>query len=526
MFPRNWLAGIEGWGQDPDAAMAQAAREKKDLLLVFYGSDWCPWSMKLGAEILSTPDFRRDAEARFVPVLVDFPQLKPGQDKLQDRLRNRRLARAYRVTGFPTLVLADARGRPYAYEGYVPSPPEQYAWRLEGRQTDRQERDRLLDDAGDADTPTRLEAAREALAFLRSRRLLASYVRQLQVWEGQARRLDPGNARGQAEVFFEALWREQAAALDPAAPGATEEVRKAVDHLEAWERGGPFRDADRAAALHLDAALLWGGVRDYTAALGEVRRARGYKAGPRMQGPLAAAGSDLGLFGGSGCAVSADGLVLTSDQFLFDQEPVFVRWPGSAELVKATVQALDRPLGLALLRAEPPAGVQVKPLPWAKQRVPRQGEMVAAAGYPAGEIIDPSVKLTRGVVFPPAGTWGRTGLDVQINPGNTGGPLLDHAGNALGLVLAWPPANDPAASGQAVIVPGGDVAAFLQAQRVELPPAAADGAKDGWKAVGSRAAASVVWVVKTFPPHPLGSAPPGSGAGTASPAAASPAGRH
>ena len=36
------FAGGEGWTHDLPAAKATAAKDKKDLLLDFTGSDWCP----------------------------------------------------------------------------------------------------------------------------------------------------------------------------------------------------------------------------------------------------------------------------------------------------------------------------------------------------------------------------------------------------------------------------------------------------------------------------------------------------
>ena len=41
-------AGGEGWTSDFEAAKAQAAKEGKDLLIDFTGSDWCGWCIKRG----------------------------------------------------------------------------------------------------------------------------------------------------------------------------------------------------------------------------------------------------------------------------------------------------------------------------------------------------------------------------------------------------------------------------------------------------------------------------------------------
>lgn len=51
----------EGWTDDYDAALRQAAAEKKTVLADFSGSDWCKWCQKLDQEVFSTADFRKAA---------------------------------------------------------------------------------------------------------------------------------------------------------------------------------------------------------------------------------------------------------------------------------------------------------------------------------------------------------------------------------------------------------------------------------------------------------------------------------
>lgn len=51
----------EGWITDMDAAKKQAAEQKKDLMIEFTGSDWCPPCMQLRANVFSKPDFQKEA---------------------------------------------------------------------------------------------------------------------------------------------------------------------------------------------------------------------------------------------------------------------------------------------------------------------------------------------------------------------------------------------------------------------------------------------------------------------------------
>ena len=58
----------EGWITDMDAAKKQAAEQKKDLMIEFTGSDWCPPCMQLRANVFSKPDFQKEAQKNFLPM--------------------------------------------------------------------------------------------------------------------------------------------------------------------------------------------------------------------------------------------------------------------------------------------------------------------------------------------------------------------------------------------------------------------------------------------------------------------------
>src|SRR5262249_26888758 len=109
---------FDDWLQDLDAAQRQAARAKKDLLIVLDGSDWCGWAKRLARQVLLRPGFRRQASERVVPVVVGFPRGKAARARVQDAARNARLQNEFQVESLPTVVLADDQGRPYAVTGY------------------------------------------------------------------------------------------------------------------------------------------------------------------------------------------------------------------------------------------------------------------------------------------------------------------------------------------------------------------------------------------------------------------------
>src|SRR4051812_3028135 len=53
------------WVQDFAAALAAAARDRKDLLVSFEGSDWCLWCQRMDREIFTDPTFLDQAPRHF-----------------------------------------------------------------------------------------------------------------------------------------------------------------------------------------------------------------------------------------------------------------------------------------------------------------------------------------------------------------------------------------------------------------------------------------------------------------------------
>lgn len=105
----------DGWMTDMNAAKKQAVEQKKDLMIEFTGSDWCPPCMQLRANVLSTPEFQQEAQKNFVLLELDFPRSKEQSQEV--KAANEKLAKEYGVRGFPTVVFANADGKPFG--GFV-----------------------------------------------------------------------------------------------------------------------------------------------------------------------------------------------------------------------------------------------------------------------------------------------------------------------------------------------------------------------------------------------------------------------
>jgi serine/threonine-protein kinase len=134
------------WNPDIEAAKLQAAREKKDLFVYFTGSDWCGWCLLVRRDVFGKDAFIDYVPRHFVLVELDFPKHKPPP---KDYARNYELFQRWGLEGFPSLILADAHGRPYANlrDGQVRDDAAAYVQRMEKLRQVRISRDEFLTQA-------------------------------------------------------------------------------------------------------------------------------------------------------------------------------------------------------------------------------------------------------------------------------------------------------------------------------------------------------------------------------------------
>jgi hypothetical protein len=150
---------------------------------------------------------------------------------------------------------------------------------------------------------------------------------------------------------------------------------------------------------------------------------------PRLAGPRARSGRAFG----SGFVVSAGGDILTNAHLVGGCQALRVR-ANEEEMLAAAVIARDQENDLAVIRTERPLG---PPAPLRAGAPLQTGESVWVLGFPLTGLLAPELNATQGIVSATAGVYGDP-LKVQItNPiqiGNSGGPLLDEAGNVVGVV--------------------------------------------------------------------------------------------
>lgn len=111
------------WLTDMEAAQAAAVKANKPILVDFTGSDWCPPCISLHKTVFESPEFAQAAE-KYVLLELDYPQ-KKAQDPVL-KAKNAELSKKFVITGFPTVLLLDAKtgevfGKTVGFGGESPS---------------------------------------------------------------------------------------------------------------------------------------------------------------------------------------------------------------------------------------------------------------------------------------------------------------------------------------------------------------------------------------------------------------------
>ena len=136
---------------------------------------------------------------------------------------------------------------------------------------------------------------------------------------------------------------------------------------------------------------------------------------------------------GTGFFITEDGFLVTNQHVVKDA--VQTRLVASVGLVEARVVKMDSANDLALLKAEG----KFAALPVATSRAVKLGGMVATVGFPNIGLQGFSPKFARGEIGSLSGPQDDARyfqISVPVQPGNSGGALVDEHGNVVGVVSA------------------------------------------------------------------------------------------
>jgi thiol-disulfide isomerase/thioredoxin len=107
---------------------SKAEQESKETglptLVLFTGTTWCPYCIKLEKQVFAEKAFKEMANKKLVLLMLDFPSGGGGTKEMRE------MAEAYGVKGYPAYFLVDSAGKQLARGGYNNdiSPASFEAW--------------------------------------------------------------------------------------------------------------------------------------------------------------------------------------------------------------------------------------------------------------------------------------------------------------------------------------------------------------------------------------------------------------
>jgi S1-C subfamily serine protease/regulator of sirC expression with transglutaminase-like and TPR domain len=137
---------------------------------------------------------------------------------------------------------------------------------------------------------------------------------------------------------------------------------------------------------------------------------------------------------GSGFVVAPDGLIATSLHVIGEARPIKVQFADGGKFDVTEVHAWDRRSDLALIRID---AKDLAPLPLGDSDTLEQGSPIVAMGNPRGldfSVVSGVVSARREVKTGDLDADAMIQLAIPIEPGNSGGPLLDMQGRVHGIL--------------------------------------------------------------------------------------------
>ncbi len=163
---------------------------------------------------------------------------------------------------------------------------------------------------------------------------------------------------------------------------------------------------------------------------------------------------------GNGIIVSSNGVILTNDHVINGASNIAVTLP-NGQTVAGTVYGTSSTTDLAIVKVNA-TGLTAATL--GNSTTLQVGETVAAIGDPLGEFANSASAgivsgLNRSITVESENLTGLIQTDAAVNPGNSGGPLIDAAGNVIGVVTA----SSGSAQGISFAIPIAAATSMIQA---------------------------------------------------------------
>jgi len=170
---------------------------------------------------------------------------------------------------------------------------------------------------------------------------------------------------------------------------------------------------------------------------------------------------DDGVSAGTGCIVSTDGYILTGSHVIDGYKNVKVTTSTGQNYDAKVIATMGKNKDLALLKITPKK--PLKTVTFGDSENLKVGQKVLAIGNPFGF----NGTLTQGIISRIDNKKGRIQTDAAINPGCSGGPLLNTSGEVIGINQSiYNPDNNISNIGIGFAIPINDAKKFIQLTKV------------------------------------------------------------
>lgn len=169
-----------------------------------------------------------------------------------------------------------------------------------------------------------------------------------------------------------------------------------------------------------------------------------------------------GFSAGTGCVIRSDGVILTGSHVIDEAKEIDVT-TSDGKVYKASVLAkMGKNNDLALLKISPKS--RLRTIAFGDSSDVKVGQKVLAIGNPFGF----SGTLTSGIVSRIDYAKGRIQTDAAINPGCSGGPLLNSQGEVIGISQSiYNPDNNISNIGIGFAIPVNEAKKFFETANLD-----------------------------------------------------------
>lgn len=205
------------------------------------------------------------------------------------------------------------------------------------------------------------------------------------------------------------------------------------------------------------------------------------------------------LASGSGFVVHPEGIIVTCAHVVRGATTLNAKI-GDDEY-EATLIGVDYDQDIAVLRVR---GKDLPHVTFADSEKVRLADEVRALGFPLTKVLGESIKVTRGEVSGIGGGINKQSglqLDASLNPGNSGGPIIDTSGRVVGIASSL--LSGARLSEVGFAIPSNVVVSFLKSLHVPVAESAASNPQSPVDIV-ARLSSACVLIEATYGPNGIG----------------------